>query len=624
MSSNEDPRAAARSVDSSPTARRAGDGRTPTQRRPAAAGGASDSAAVPPTQLATAAPGAAPGAVDGEVEQVLELMATGFVALSRDWRITYLNSEAERILGRERDQLVGRNLWEEFPGAEELEFGVEYRRAMLGEPRNFDAFYPGLGIWFELRAVPTEQGLSVYFRDITERKSAQQVAAAASARFRLLASVSAELSGTLDAQVAVGRLARLVVPALADWCLVTLVDSRSDTGSLVLRDIGSAHFDGGRQGLLDRYAEDRHESMTESSYTQRALRSRQPQIVTIDIDAAIEPALVPGRSELLLRQLAPAAAAVFPLVAGDRVVGLLTLYNGAARGAFTQEQLETAADVASRAALAVNNARLYTEQRHLAEGLQRSLLTAPPEPDHLHIVVRYNPAVQVAQVGGDWYDAFIQPDGATMVVIGDVVGHDTAAAAGMGQLRSLLRGIAAHTGDGPAEVLCAVDTVMETLQVQTTATVITARFEQTDEERQRGVTRLRWSNAGHPPMMVVEPDGSVTVLAAAEADLLLGMDPQSVRTESVVVLEHGSTVFFYTDGLVERRGQSLDEGIHRLREALEAFSERTLDDLCDLLLAALLPDEPDDDVALVAVRLHRQDRPRPAEAGPERLPSRRA
>ena len=124
-----------------------------------------------------------------------------------------------------------------------------------------------------------------------------------------------------------------------------------------------------------------------------------------------------------------------------------------ARPAFSREARDTLVDVADRAGLALDNARLYAEQRALAEGLQRSLMTAPPEPDHLQVVVRYEPAAETAQVGGDWYDAFLQQDGATVMVIGDVVGHDTAAAAAMGQVRGLLRGIAVHSGGGPAAVL---------------------------------------------------------------------------------------------------------------------------------------------------------------------------
>jgi serine phosphatase RsbU (regulator of sigma subunit) len=305
-----------------------------------------------------------------------------------------------------------------------------------------------------------------------------------------------------------------------------------------------------------------------------------------------------------------------------RTVGLLTVFRSLERGPFSDEDVDTLMEVAARTGLALDNARLFAEQRDLAEELQRSLLTDPPEPDHLQIIVRYEAAAQTAQVGGDWYDAFLQEDGSTSVVIGDVVGHDTAAAAAMGQMRSLLRGIAVHSGDGPAEVLHGVDRVMQTLQVDTTATAVVVRLEQTPEERAAGLTRLRWSNAGHPPPMVVEADGRVTTLGDDDADLLLGLDTDTRREEQVVTLARDSTLLLYTDGLVERRDEPLEEGLARLGRTLAdlARQDLTLDRLCDVLLRRMLPDRREDDVALVAVRLHPEDGPRPPEAGPTKLP----
>ena len=120
--------------------------------------------------------------------------------------------------------------------------------------------------------------------------------------------------------------------------------------------------------------------------------------------------------------------------------------------------------------------------------------------------------------------------------------------------------------------------------------------------------------------MAVSPQGDVVVLAGVEADLLLGFDPTSPRVESRITLDRGTTVLLYTDGLVERRGQSLDEGLELLRTTLAELVHLPLDELCDQLLARLLPSSNDDDAALVAVRLHRQDEPRPAEAGPQVVP----
>ena len=555
---------------------------------------------------------------DGQARtaRVLEAMSAAFYSLDRDWRFTYVNAEAERILGRPRDELLGGVLWELFPATAGSAFETHYRAAVeTGQSVTFEAYYPPpLDGWYELRAWPAPDGLSVYFLDITARRAAQAQVEAGVRRARLVADVTTELSDTLDAEEAVARLAQLLVPELADFCLVTLVD---DGGGL--RDVGWAHADPSLQEVAERYSELRLDALKPTSYVARTLRTGQPSVVS-DATARLADVMEPGEARDLLLRLAPAAAAVLPMQARGRTVGLVTLFNSAARPAYDRAALATARDVAARAALALDNARLFEQQRQLAEELQRSLLTPPPEPDHVEVVVRYVPAAEAAQVGGDWYDAFLQPDGATMLVIGDVVGHDTAAAAAMGQVRGLLRGIAFTTGQGPAEVLTRLDAAIEGLQVATNATAVVARLEQTADERERGVTRLRWSNAGHPPPMAVTPAGEVLVLSGVETDLLLGIDPSSPRAESLVTLDREATVLLYTDGLVERRGQSLDEGLERLRDALGQLAGLELDRLCDALLRLLLPAKRDDDVAMVAVRLHRQDGPRPPEAGPTRVP----
>src|SRR4051794_24797546 len=236
---------------------------------------------------------------------------------------------------------------------------------------------------------------------------------------------------------------------------------------------------------------------------------------------------------------------------------------------------------------------LYARSRRVARTaltLQRSLLSEPPEPDHLDFAVRYVPAAQDSQVGGDWYDVFLQPDGATVLVIGDVVGHDTEAAACMGQLRGLLRGITYDSADGPAGVLHRLDRAMHGLQLKTMASVLVARLEQTDEERRTGVTRLRWSNAGHLPPLVAGPDGVVEVLDGGRPDLLLGVDADAVRHDHVRTIPRGSTVLLYTDGLVERRDQLFDDGVQRLRTEMGTLWREPVDRIADQLLARLVPD----------------------------------
>jgi serine phosphatase RsbU (regulator of sigma subunit) len=247
---------------------------------------------------------------------------------------------------------------------------------------------------------------------------------------------------------------------------------------------------------------------------------------------------------------------------------------------------------------------LYARSRSIvraAATLQRSLLTDPPQHDRLEVAVRYVPAAPEAQVGGDWYDVFDQPDGSTMLVIGDVVGHDTEAAACMAQLRGLLRGIAFDSGDGPAGVLSRLDTAIAGLGLGAMATVLVGRLEA--DGGSAGGMRLRWASAGHLPPLVLGADGRQRLLTAPRPGLLLGVDPGAARTDQEDLLEPGSTVLLYTDGLVERRDQVFDDGVTLLGEALAGLRDLPVAQMCDELLARLLPERSMDDVALVAVRL---------------------
>ena len=393
-------------------------------------------------------------------------------------------------------------------------------------------------------------------------------------------------------------MARLVVPVLADWCLVSLVTDG------VLEDVSCWHVDPDRRAEVEEYSRQRMLSGGENAFLRDALLSASPVVLDTGATEAMSERLPPGATKDMLTSLAPESGAVFPLPGRDGTVGLLTLLRGAARSPMEAADLTTAQSVAFRAGLALDNARLYHQQLDLAAGLQRNMLTDPPQLDDVGIVVRYQPAAQAAAVGGDWYDSFVQASGETMVVIGDVVGHDVEAAAAMGQLRGLLRGIAFHSGSGPGDVLTGLDAAMEGLRVNTTATAVVARLERVRPGAEAGATRMSWSNAGHPPPVVIEPDGSTYLLTSPEPDLLLGLDPATRRHEGAVMLEPGSTVLFYTDGLTERRGESIDTGAATLLATLRELDSSDLDRLCDDILARLLPRQGEDDVALIAVRLH--------------------
>lgn len=232
--------------------------------------------------------------------------------------------------------------------------------------------------------------------------------------------------------------------------------------------------------------------------------------------------------------------------------------------------------------------------------LQQSMLTPPPRPKHLDIVVRYQPAAEDLQIGGDWYDAFETATGATMLVIGDVTGHDHHAAAAMGQLRGLIRAIAYDTDLSPARVLERTDRAISGLGLgaSTTATAVVVRI---DPATANGTRRIQWANAGHPPPVVVRGDGQVEPLRTVN-DLLLGITTVD-RADHTTALAAGDTLFLYTDGLIERRGQSMSVSIGLLLEALTGAHRMSLDEVSEHVLTLLAPGaDADDDVALVLLR----------------------
>ena len=257
-------------------------------------------------------------------------------------------------------------------------------------------------------------------------------------------------------------------------------------------------------------------------------------------------------------------------------------------------------------------------ERAMSETIQRSLLTAPLQPDHLQVAVRYQAAVEQAQIGGDWYDSFLSPTGDLTLVVGDVAGHDYHAAARMAQVRNLLRGVAYTSKGSPAVVLAGLDEAMDGLGVNAYATVVLARIEQDAEQHDQGVRTLRWTNAGHPPPILVSPDGIVTMLAE-RPELLVGVSTSAERSDHTVVLEDGSSIVFYTDGLIERRTSTIDAGFEALTAALAGLAHHTAEEICDALLDRFGHDA-EDDIVLLVVRAYSQVDGRPAEAGPVVLP----
>jgi serine phosphatase RsbU (regulator of sigma subunit) len=306
----------------------------------------------------------------------------------------------------------------------------------------------------------------------------------------------------------------------------------------------------------------------------------------------------------------PGTSVAWPLRLTDRVVGALGLSWRDGRTP-TPEDTDLLTALAASTAQALDRVRALRAERKaaaavrsLAETLQRSLLTSAPQPQHLEIAVRYLPAAEHAQVGGDWHDAFLTATGTACLVIGDVTGHDQNAAAAMGQVRNLLRGIGYSLEVSPAAALAALDRAMRDLGVGALATGVLATVEPLDGSED---WRLRWSNAGHPPPLVVSPDGSFELLRTTP-DLLLGLEAEFVRADHVHGLPPGATVLLYTDGLVERRGASLDDGLEWLAETVSGLADRSPAQVCDAVLQ-LVAGHAEDDVAVLAVRV----RPEPLD-----------
>ena len=190
------------------------------------------------------------------------------------------------------------------------------------------------------------------------------------------------------------------------------------------------------------------------------------------------------------------------------------------------------------------------------------------------------------------------------VVIGDVVGHDTRAAAAMGQLRALVRGISFTTAETPSQVLTSVDEAIQGLKLATIATAVLAQLTPPGGHAGTSRLRVRWSNAGHPPPVLLDRKGRTRVLgpSTGKADLLLGVNALTRRRTQQTSLPAGSTLLLYTDGLVERRGETLDDGLERLLTIIEHHAQDDLDGLCDAIVSKMIPDANEDDVAIVAVR----------------------
>ncbi|MFE0800549.1 SpoIIE family protein phosphatase [Streptomyces sp. NPDC058812] len=419
-------------------------------------------------------------------------------------------------------------------------------------------------------------------------------------RLTLVAEITDVLGQTLETDEALARLGRLLVPRLADWAAVDLLTGSGQVHRVAVT--GPAGRDTARgdwRGPVPKTGSAALSPLARVLNEGEPVLRKEGQRPERDEEAARRDSPLAAVHSDFLRSVGATSVLTVPLGAHRQVTGALTLVRTNPAHPFDAGDLEVVSDIGRRVGLVIDNARRYGRQRAVAEAMQRNLLAPLPQPGPLRLAARYQPAPAGSQVGGDWYDAFELRDGALALVIGDVVGHDLAAAGGMAQLHGVLRSLAWDRSEPPGAIVDRLDDAMQAVTTVSMATLVLARV----EGPRAGPWTLRWTSAGHPPPLLLTPDGGARYLEAGQG-LLLGarLGAGGRRPDATVPLPPGSTLLLYTDGLVEVPGSDLDTGLGRLRRNALALVHEPLDALCDEVLARMPPGSSDD-IALLALRL---------------------
>jgi PAS domain S-box-containing protein len=545
--------------------------------------------------------------------------------------LIWVNPSFARITGYSTEEAVGRNCrFLQGPATDrarvdEIRKGLEEQQLVTTTLLNYRK--DGTAFWNQLSITPVFDGSGALVSfvgvqtDVTERVRGEDERAAAFAaeraarreaeqaradaeraraqaeraqsRLALMAEATSTLSATLDMSELFDRLSALCVPLLADWVFLTMVDEHG-----VVRETAARHRDGHEEELAQ-LAALHARNLPPESPSRHSLTSSEPVLVEQVTDEWVHRVFPTDATAALFGRLGGTSVLTVPLVARRRTLGAMALVAGDGRS-FSADDLDLAQDLSRRAALAMDNVRLYQEEHAVAETLQRTLLPVLPDLPGVLAAAHYVSASTAADVGGDFYDLLSLPDGAVGIAVGDVVGHDLAAAAAMGHLRGLLRACMWDTGDpDPGAVLGRLDRLVQGLQVAEMATIVYVRALRPAVPGEPW--RLQLGNAGHPPMLLRAADGTVDQLDGVTG-LLVGVDASTRRTSLTVEVPAGTTLLAYTDGLIERPGQDLDEGIAALMGRLAgAPVSATPAELCRYAVGPS-PDRRDD-VAVIAVRL---------------------
>jgi len=428
--------------------------------------------------------------------------------------------------------------------------------------------------------------------DVTTVKQAE-------VRTRLLAEASEVLASSLDYEQTLKNVAWLAIPRLADWCAVDLVSSTGERTSLAV-----AHADPEKLRLAERLRADEPEQVRPDRGLGLVMATGRPELYPDITDAMLAAGARSPEHLERLREIGMRSAMIVPLVAGGRPIGAMSLINAESRRRFDTATLAFASQIADRAAIAVENSRLYTGQARIAATLQESLLPqALPSIDGWEIAALYRAAGDGVEVGGDFYDVFPAPGG-WLVMIGDITGKGVTAAAMTAMVRHSARIIGEDTSE-PAIILGRLDAALRGQSQLSLCSLLCLLI--------RG-GHVTISSAGHPlPLLLragaVEPVG--------RPGPLLGAFASAEWLQSSVELAAGESLVLYTDGVTDAVGADDRFGEHRLRELLGGCEGCSPDDLLATLDKGLTDFQVGaqaDDTAALALRREPPPAPAPAPA----------
>jgi serine phosphatase RsbU (regulator of sigma subunit) len=423
-----------------------------------------------------------------------------------------------------------------------------------------------------------------------DRIRAHREAAERRDRLEFLAGVSAELASSLDYRTTLAQVARLAVPRLADWVTVDILEDGR------LQTLAVAHVDPAKVALAERLQQRYPTDPDSPTGAPNVLRTGVSELYPEITDEMLVASARDAEHLRITRELRLRSALVVPLTSHTRVLGAITMIAAESGRRYGLADVAFVEDVARRAAVAIDNAQLHTETLEAAIRLQQAILPAvlPAVPGY-EVAAEYRAAGRT-EVGGDFYDVIPLPDGRVAFAVGDVMGRGVAAAAAMAQMRAAVRAYVAIDPE-PGAVLGNLDLMFADqgmFAARDSPQLVTLLYLLADGDR------VAVGNAGHPPPLLLGPDGSAEFLPMAD-DVPLGV-ASDTRTASFVHLPPGAILLVYTDGLIERRREDIGEGLDRLLVAGRNLGGAPLGPGLRQLVEALQDPERDDDVTAVAVR----------------------